>query len=202
MQAREQIDVDDRRIIIPDDIGHEYSQECLAWLKDYDIAVPDLIHHKVRWSERNKQLIFIYETFNGDKIGCLQARNFRSGKSKYSNQGNVDDVMPIYRDNMEMRSVSLVIVEDAISAIKVNVSAHVDAMPLLGSYLGLRKIAKIKDYGYRRVIIWLDHDKYASALNMASLISHIGAQVRVIRTDLDPKLYAEQDIKDKIYEYV
>ncbi len=189
------VDPDQRGLTLPDDIGYEYSQECVAWVKQYDLSVEDLIHHKVQWSKKYNQLLFIYDTIYGSRIGCIQGRNFTEGKPKYFNQGDVGDVMPIYQDRKDPTN-GLVIVEDAISAIKV--SKYVDAMPLLGSYLPVRKILKIKQLGYKQVYIWLDHDKYKEALDISQKLASIGGVSRVIRTDLDPKCYNETFIKDKL----
>jgi hypothetical protein len=131
-------------------------------------------------------------------IGCVQARNFTDGRTKYYNQGDVNQVLPIYYYTKPLEASRLVIVEDAISAIKVSQNVWVDAMPLLGSHLPLHKITRIRNAAYTECIVWLDHDKYKEAMNIAEKIRFTGIKVKVVTSDLDPKCYSTEEIARKI----
>ena len=193
--AAMQRDEDDESIIVPNDIGFEYDRAVLDWVSRYDMDATDLIAHKVYWSKSKQQLIFMYPKIKGNGIGCLQARNFKfNAKTKYHNQGNAKNVLPIY-SSVAKENV-LVITEDAISAIKV--SHFYDSMPLLGSYLPLPKITAIKELLYNEIILWLDHDKYSNALTIAKQFQWIGIKAKVVCTPLDPKEYTIPFIKDKL----
>lgn len=183
---------------LPDDIGYEYSQECLEWVDQYSLRATDLIRNTVMWSARRNQLIYVYPYMDKPGIGCIQARNFTPGTTKYYNQGDVNQVLPVYQYTKELPSKRLVLVEDAISAIKVCGVTWVDAMPLLGSHLPLHKIAKLKKLEYSTVTVWLDHDKYREALNIAEKLRYIGIDASVVTSDLDPKCYDTPYIAYKI----
>jgi len=186
---------DEKVIKIPDDISFEYSQDCLAWVNKYGLTAQDLIKHNVKWSARYQQLIYIYQKMVGGGVGCVQARNFSpNAVSKYFNQGDATNVLPIYSSTN--RNSTLVIVEDSISAIKV--SGYMDSLPLLGSYLPILKTLAIKKLCYDNVILWLDHDKYKNALVISEQFSYLGVDSRVIVTDLDPKEYTMEYIKEKL----
>jgi len=87
----------------------------------------------------------------------------------------------------------LVIVEDPVSAIKI--ARISDSMPLLGSNLPISKLNTLKRR-YKRLIIWLDHDKGENAYKIAQKARLIGFEVRVILTKEDPKCYTTQEIKN------
>lgn len=188
---------DESNISLPNDLSNEYGEEAVKWVDQYGLKPSDLIRANVKWSERRKQLLFIYNKLDGLDIGCIQGRNF-SGGTKYHNQGDVHDVMPIYYYNNPTEASTIVLVEDAISAIKVSKDVWVDAMPLLGCSLPLNKITFFSKRGYSRVVVWLDHDKYREALNIAEKIRYTGLQTRVVTTDLDPKCYDADTIAKQI----
>ena len=183
---------------VPDDIGYEYSQECLKWVDQYGLTASDLIKNKVMWSARRNQLIYVYQYMDKTGIGCIQARNFNPDATKYYNQGDVNQVLPIYHYTKAGEANHLVIVEDALSAIKVSRDIWVDAMPLLGSHLALHKLAKLKPKGYARVTVWLDHDKYKEAISIADKLRYTGVESKVVTSDLDPKCYSMDVIAIKL----
>lgn len=191
-------DLSEPILTLPNDIGHEYSAECLEWVDQYGLDASDLIKHGVKWSPRLNQLIFVYKAIGKQNIGCIQARNFSPTRTKYYNQGDVNNVLPIYYYTKPNEASRLVLVEDAISAIKVCRDVWVDAMPLLGSHLPLNKITLLGKAGYSKVSIWLDHDKYKEALSIGEKLRYIGVEVEVCTSDLDPKCYSADQIARKI----
>jgi hypothetical protein len=187
---------DNKRLIhIPEDISFEYSEEALKWVAKYDLTAADLIRHKVYFSKWRNQLLFFYERFMGGDVGCLLARNFNSNTTKYHLIGSREEVMPVYKSAFDCDT--LVLTEDSISAIKV--SRVCDAMPCLGSTIGLQKIARIKKMGYEKIRIWLDSDKALSSSGLAQKLAFICDDVRTINTDLDPKCYPHFTIKELVY---
>lgn len=189
---------DETILTLPDDISYEYSPECIEWVDQYGLRAQDLVRNKVQWSRSYNQLLFVYRGIYQNDIACIQARNFTPGKPKYYNQGDVNQVLPIYFYTRAGQANRIVLVEDAISAIKVSTDSWVDAVPLLGSHLPLHKIAKFIKLGYKEAIIWLDHDKYKEALSIADKLRYTGLEVRVVSSDLDPKCYAPYEIGKKI----
>jgi hypothetical protein len=90
------------------------------------------------------------------------------------------------------RGSVLVIVEDVVSAMKV--SRHAKAMPLWGSSLPYEWIPYIKGQNCP-LVVWLDDDKYAQAIDIARRMRLIGIESSVIRTLKDPKELDDKEIK-------
>lgn len=175
-------------IIPASDLCNEFPNECVDWLAHYHITVSDLIKHGVKWSPSYQQLTFIYKKYEDpSQIGVIQSRNFASNSMrKYYNIGEVNEVLPIYKAPLTAPT-RLIIVEDAISAIKL--SRFECAMPVLGSHISFPKIRAIKALGYKEITVWLDHDKYGNALRIQKQFKLIGLACNIIKTDLDPKCY-------------
>jgi hypothetical protein len=89
----------------------------------------------------------------------------------------------------------VVLVEDIFSAIRVG--RVVSCMPLFGSVIspswmaGISKITK-------DVTIWLDQDKYPEAVKFSQKFRTMGVRANVVFTQLDPKAYNEDFIKETV----
>lgn len=178
---------------LPDDIDTNFSAEAVDWLAQYHLSVEDAIHNNIRWSDSKQQLIFLLED------GCWQARNFnkeRAQKRKYFTSGNVNDSIKLYLSNREhqfSQAKQLVVVEDCVSAIRV--SKQYDAMPVLGSHIATKKLSRLARL-YSSLIFWLDHDKLNEAKGLSTKTKLLGCDSRVIYTDLDPKCYTDEQIRE------
>lgn len=182
-------------IQLPYDLSNEYSPEAIAWVASYGLRVDELISHGVKFSKHYNQLLYIFPKIDQSGVGIIQARNFNPGARKYFNQGEIRNVLPIFKYSTKDKQ-ALVIVEDCISAMKV--SRVFDAMPLLGSSLMLSKVPQIKRAGYLRVVVWLDHDKYKESVGIATKFQMLGINTHCICTDMDPKCYSMEQIKEKL----
>lgn len=179
---------------LPIDFGTEFSEEVLTWCKKYDILVPELLYRNVGYSPSMNQLIFTWK--EGNRIALWQARNFYKGRKKYFTGGEKDDVLPIYPCQPVSNPVgTLVLVEDAISAIKI--ARQCDAMPILGATLSPRQISALKPF-YGFLVVWLDGNKYDQAQKIARQAELIGIRARAIYTEVDPKEYDDEFIKEAI----
>lgn len=183
----------------PHDASYNYAKVALDWCAQYEITGKELQRHNIKWSPSREQLLQIYSNyFDAKQIGCIQARNFKKDAStRYYNAGDVNKVVPIYYS--ASRFDYLVLVEDAMSAIKV--SRQFDAMPLLGSTLTYEKIMILKHSGRSKLFIWLDHDKYNNALTLSERFQNIGVPTEAICTDLDPKMYDNFQINYQITRF-
>lgn len=194
----------------PADCGVDFSPTAMDWLRKYDVSIQEAINRKVRWSTSRQQLVFLFGN------GIWQARNFHeSAKTRYFTQGEVNDHLPIYFaaspdtlpvsvrnrgllavDGFPSSSV-LFLVEDAVSAIKI--ARQFDAMPLLGSNISHKKLARIEKF-YNSVVFWLDADKYKEAQGLSTSAKLVGLNSRVVYTERDPKEYDNAFILQKASE--
>jgi len=129
-----------------------------------------------------------YLVFDG---GAYQnARNFTGIGAKYITRGVIRNNEPIMQNT---QNDSIVIVEDAISAIKV--SRVLPSVPIHNSIIPLELILRLSKR-FKKLFVWLDKDKNFSALKQAGNARLLFEEVRTIWTDLDPKCYSETEIKN------
>lgn len=172
------------------------SESAKNWLWSYGITGEEALRAGLRWNSEKSQLIFPFydETRT---LRCTQARNFDpywSTKAKYFNSGAKEEAFQIYQSSGRPATCnSLVITEDAVSAIKV--ARLVDAMPALGTSVPVGKLVKIQRKGYQKLIVWLDRDKWKEGMEIAEKAKWLGLSTDTILTDLDPKCYNDEEIR-------
>lgn len=192
---------------MPDDSGTSFSPAAVEWLAQYHLDVPTAIKRGVVYSASRDQIIY--------QLGNVwQARNLKQGGSdgnsrrrfsKNFTSGNVNECLHIYGQvragdagvegelqSGASNSTCLVIVEDPVSAIRV-AGAWSDSMPLLGSHLATSRLNALAGL-YRAVVVWLDSDKLKEARGISERFRLVGVDARVIWTELDPKVYTNEEI--------
>lgn len=184
---------------LPDDCGTQFSEDAVRWLAKFHLSIPDAIRHGVVYSPSREQIIY--------QMGSVwQARNFGSwAKSKNFTSGEPNGCLHIYgRTNgsgddsaVQLSPQTLVIVEDPVSAMRI--APLRPSMPLLGSHLATSRLIALQSlYGSSAggMIFWLDSDKLKEAREMAERARLIDVKTRVIYTDLDPKCYTHEQLKE------
>ena len=196
-----------KRVQRTDDLCNDFPRHVVEWLSRYDVSVVEALKHGWKYSPYWDQLVFQWADEDGE-ILFTQARNFRAGaKTKYFNQGTPADVLPIFRrpsgdgnqssggeklgGNANLSARTLVVVEDAVSAARI--ARQCDAMPCLGSYLPVKKLARLKPF-YETLILWLDEDKLKESREIAQNAKWLGFATKVVYTELDPKEYSDEEL--------
>jgi Zn ribbon nucleic-acid-binding protein len=155
-------------------------KKALIYLKKYGLTDKE-IYDNYFWDSAG------YLVFNG---GSYQnARNFTGVGAKYMTRGVIRNNEPIMQNT---QNDSVIIVEDAISAIKV--SRVLPSVPIHNSIIPLELILRLSKR-FKKLFVWLDKDKSLSALKQAGNAKLLFDEVRTIWTDLDPKCYSETEIK-------
>ncbi len=182
---------------LPDDCGTEFSEEAVAWLAKFHLSIPEAIRYGVVYSPSRQQVIY--------RMGSVwQARNFnptRLKKSKNFTSGNVNECLHIFGHNdgsgtgttIQLSPQTLVIVEDPVSAMRI--APLRPSIPLLGSHLATSRLIALTGL-YDSIWFWLDSDKLKEAREMAERARLIDVKTRVIYTDLDPKCYTFDQLKE------
>jgi hypothetical protein len=197
---------ENKSVIPPDDLCNDFPRHVVEWLARYDISIPEALKHGWKYSPKYNQLVFLFTDSDGE-IACIQARNFGQGaRTKYYNQGNPSEVLPIFHamGTGHTKQRTLVVVEDVVSAARVaRASATAseglyarqsDAMPCLGSHLPVKKINALRPL-YSRLLVWLDHDKWREAVEIADKAKWLGMSAKALYTEKDPKEYSDDEIK-------
>ena len=162
----------------------------LTWLKKYGLTNKE-IDDNFFWDDRG------YCVFNTE--GFQNARNFNEG-TKYITRGVIKGnerifLRPDSRSSSERLLSSIVITEDAISAIKV--SRTCNAVAAHKATIGLELILRLSRE-FKHLIIWLDKDRASKVGLEATKAYPYFDSVRVVISDKDPKEYDDRVIASKI----
>lgn len=193
---------DQRSMALPDDTSTDYPQHVLDWVGKYDITIPELIKHNVKYSKARDQLIFTWYSSDYSVPMLWQARNFSpTAKAKCYTRGEPEQCIPLYTPKLSdcpRLWTGLVLVEDPISAIKV--ARLTTSMPVLGSSLSLSKIKRLAGLpeASMGIVVWLDGNMFPKAVEMAERLQHLGCEARAVYTELDPKCYNDEEVKGVI----
>lgn len=168
----------------------DVSKPAYEWIKRYGILLSEALCRGCRNSkEKPSSLYFTWYSDTGELL-LAQERPFPkegSAKRKYITYGIPNEVLPIYYHRDGSRCTDrLVIVEDAVSAIKI--ARITDAMPCLGSDLPAIKLKRLAGL-YGAFTVWLDGNMYHKAQAMAQKLQMLGCEAKAIYTPLDPKCY-------------
>ncbi len=191
----------------PSDVSQCYSEGALAWCKKYDITVEQLLQNNIYYSAARDQLIFGFEAEG--KLLAYQARNLNavSKAKRYYTCGDVNELLPIYACRFPLPGTindrRLVLVEDCLSAIKISYTnlaeassqpVGMNAMPLLGSGINLRKLTQLRPF-YDFLDVFLDPDMWHKSLNIVKQAQMLGFQARPVQSDRDPKEHSTDELR-------
>ena len=166
-----------------------FAEQGIKFLKQYGLTNQE-INSNFFWDNKN------YLVFNGKDYQC--ARNLSGTGPKYLTKGIVrgnEVVMGMDETLLSSPVNSVVIVEDAISAIKLSrvvpvVALHCAVIPLQL----LQRLSKT----FKHLIVWLDMDKAKESLSEASKALPYFDSVNTIWTPKDPKKYSTEELKGYI----
>jgi DNA primase len=193
----------EKAIKVIDTSQWQYSLPSVAreWLAKYQITDTEIQHYGLRWNPALTSKQWDGETgalamplFENGRVVCVSYRLFDPDKTKAITLG--------YRPYITFSNIEVVdtavVVEDYVSAMKV--ARIVPCVPLLGSNLPDEALLRLSK-GYKRLLIWLDHDKVATALKIASKGRLVGLETGVICTELDPKELSDTEIFNRLSSY-
>jgi len=188
--------VDQKIVSLPEDIATYIPAIAESWIKKYDLTIQELQSNKVVWSEEKQLLIFPYFD-NKNFLWGWQGRYFGSNPKhpKWTGKGNFKDQLKIWTPLTAPKEDSIIIVEDIISTIKL--SRQYNTNCLFGSIINISKyILLYNKYKPNSFIIWLDKDKRKESYIYASNLNSLGISCSVISTELDPKEYSNEQVKE------
>lgn len=179
-------DSKNRQVSLPYDLTTNIPPKALSWLAKYYITWQDIINNNILWSESLKLLVFPLDN-------SWQGRYFGSDPkhTKWYSIGDLDNIINLH-GTINTNS-TIILVEDIISAIRV--SKQMPAITLFSSNIPAKKLNLLKLYN-NPVCWWLDKDKQKEAASQALHAASLGLSVKLIVTDLDPKCYSDEEIKN------
>jgi len=166
----------------------------IKWLKKYGLTDEEISENKFSWDGTSNRLV--YPIKNTNSVTGYEKREITGGTPKTICQGKKVDSFHIIQPNKE-EFKGVVAVEDIISAIKVGRVAK--ALCLFGSQVFLSQYNEISRIT-NLFILWLDLDKFNQAVKIAQKAKSFGIETKIIKTDLDPKMYSTEEIRRTINE--
>ncbi len=182
-------------IKLPFDASPNFSPEILSRLTSWGITMKDIEKHKLMWSDMENRLVMpVYDQYG--QLLMYQARSFTPGAIKYLTKGGSSDILHILQSEPEGPNYNecIILVEDLISAIRI--SHYKPAMPLWGNDIPLKTIRRLATR-YHTVGVWLDPDMRLKSIKDVLRINQY-VPAFVITSNLDPKLYSLENIKEHI----
>lgn len=178
---------------LPLNISLDIPKEPYKWLKSYGITDEEIVNNKLMWGDG--MLIFPFYGENNE-INFWQGRYFPMGNPKVYTCGFPDKFIN-FRDFGGGKSTRVVVVEDSVSAIKVNrVCASAE---LLGSNLSMHKAIGLSRV-FSHLTLWLDSDKLLTATKFVNKYSSLFDKCDYIYTDKDPKEFTTEEIRKILNE--
>jgi len=187
----------------PSEEGVPYSG--YNWLWQYNLDEYDMKKFNIGWSDdHNRCIIPVYEYLDGRKLIGWVGRDCRNmTKEVRKKTGGAKYIIRKQQDYKRIffhapsKSDTYVIVEDIISAIKVNKIAGVHVYALLNTYVPPIMMLRLRR---KRVILWLDNDQLSNMVATVQKATSLGSDMNYIHSALDPKGYGPDAIKIFIKE--
>ena len=183
---------------LPSDCNQDLPGHALVWLGKAGVSErlwKPFVHFSPRLNRVCLELMWCSEL---DAV-CTRDTSAKRPKPKYIVQYKYGFTSPIWMRARQClpQSVNLVIVEDALSAVRVSDATDSACMCILGTHTSDAILHRLMQVQPRAVTVWLDGDHAGSegSLKLRRLISLLGVPVRTVRTKKDPKLYTNNEIR-------
>lgn len=178
-------------IVLPEDTISVLPRLGRDYLERYKLTEQDKVNNHIMWSEQYQRIIFPYF----DSIGLLGWQGRYLGidktKPKWYSQGDLKSILHILGN---VKSNTVCLVEDVISAIKVGHLGTLAVSPLFGSHVSTQRLLQLKLF-YDTILIWLDPDMKLKVIKFTKQAQQLGFKVRTIFSNKDPKEYTDEEIK-------
>jgi hypothetical protein len=170
--------------------------EAQKWLWQYSITEKDMFDFEFGWSPKYKMVILpLYSSDKRAFKGWIGRRVLDSESKKYHIQkpkGNKDRIYFTVGGGSGA-GTKVILVEDCISAIRVNSSLKITTTALLTTSINEALTRKLQG---KEVYVWLDADVLAKSVAMVSRLRQFGIEAKHIYTSKDPKCYNSVAIKE------
>lgn len=172
-------------------LGREWPSEAALWLLKAGLGWPEIARLGAYYHPPTNRVVL--PVLDGPDAVFWQARSIDGRLPKYLSP-------PVDRSTLLPRygaASSIILTEDLLSAFKVGIVG--EAWCLMGTYANARLIAGLLER-QAPVAIWLDPDAAGrkAAGKVLKQLSAYGIEVRVIRSERDPKLHTFDEIKECI----
>ena len=168
--------------------------EATDWLWKYGIFEKEIHEFGFGWSEMYQMVILpLHSSDKRVLTGWIGRRVIDKTKGKYHIQKPKGNKDRLYFTVKGKEDNKIILVEDCISAIKVNKSTGVTTTALLTTSIDENMTRRLRGM---EVYVWLDADALAKSVAMVTRFRQLGIEAKHIYTSKDPKCYNCVAIKD------
>jgi hypothetical protein len=181
--------------------------EAWHWFWKYNIKEEDLVKYNIGWSDRYKRVIiplYVYAHVGEDIARKLVGWVGREVEYKSKEERRAKGV-PKYRTRAKKgkrryfvcpgRPDTVVVCEDAISAIRVNIATNFSTVALLNTTVSDDLMRWFRG---KTIYLWLDGDMLASSMKQVQRMRGLGLNAKHIHTPKDPKAYNDLAIQQTL----
>lgn len=182
-------------VSLPKDYQLDIPKEGRRWFLQYGIDSELAAKYRFGWTPKYERVVIPIYSLTGE-LDALQMRAVLQGqKPKYINPTGPNVRSAVFMSG-EPNGVT-VVTEDVLSAIKVGRVHH--ATSILGTTMTDERAAKIAKYNHT-AIVWLDPDG-AGIIGTTKACRQLqlqGVKCYIVRSELDPKKYNSDEIKEHL----
>lgn len=177
---------------LPHDVQYSIPKEPLAWLKSYGLSSQEIQNNKYMWSPSTHMLIVV-SVDSEQNVIFWQGRFFPKQEPKVIGFGQKDHLK--FGGTETGLPDVLIVVEDFVSAIKVN--RFQTCLCLFGSHIPPELVLRLRKLGYKKLVIWLDPNKSKESLSFSRRYSTLFSSgcTSIISTK-DPKEHSNNEIQE------
>ena len=172
-------------------LDYDIPAKARLWLDKYGITKEEIVFNGL-WYDLVKDLL-VFPIYDGVRLVCTNGRYFGSDTNhpKYVTRGSKSAYFKLFPKESNV----YVLVEDFVSAIKVG--RQYNCIPLLGSTIPDRLLLSLIPSN-PVLRIWLDPDKITEAMKESEHARQWHPSCATIITEMDPKDYTDEGIKDEV----
>jgi hypothetical protein len=179
----------------------------LHWLWQYSLTNEEIMKFNIGWSGRYKRVIIpLYEfAYMGDEIARklvgwvgrevkykTKEERKKAGVTKYRTRAKKGKRRHFVCPGEQN---TVVIVEDCISAMKVNIATGYTTVALLNTSVGTDLMRWLRG---KKIYLWLDGDMLASGVKQVNRMRSLGLAAYHVYTSKDPKEYNPVAIREQL----
>lgn len=200
------MEVDKKSNELPDDLQFMYSEdvplEAQYWSLKYGVSLFSIDENGWGWSSKHERIIIPVFDWNTSEYIGWQGRSVYEDVPKYISRGKLSTVLYQTERAYNNTSSTMVIVEDALSALKLG-TVGVNAAAVLGSGISDGQLHYILRRNPKKIVTWFDSDN-AGQIGAAQLSRSLrrllppcgGHSIENVITGRDPKEHTIESIRE------
>lgn len=184
---------------LPEDFTTNIPPDGAVWLLKSGVTTYLSTAYGIGWSEKLQRVILPVEV-DGSLV-CVQGRAIHEGqKPKYYNKKRAGKDLMWFWSKPELmlenvRPRTCIITEDILSTIRTG--RLLPSFSTLGTKLNPKLAVRANQRGYDTFLIWYDGDEAGmqGSIQVKKDLELMGFNTKIIKTELDPKEYNNDEIK-------